>query len=63
MNYKLGEHIIRKDGKLVIANDKKRLIKLAVNEIQEWIDVREKAKSEIVLWEMFIEDINKKTCN
>ena len=36
MNYKLGDYISSKNGKLVIANDKKRLIAYAEKEIKEW---------------------------
>ncbi len=34
--YNIGDHITTKNGKLVIANDKKRLIAYAEKEIKEW---------------------------
>ena len=34
--YNIGDYITSKNGKLEIKNDKKRLIKLAEKEIEEW---------------------------
>lgn len=60
VEYKPGEHITTKDGKLVIANDKKRLIKLAEKELKEWIEVYEKAKQEVSKWIKFMEKLKEK---
>ena len=34
--YNIGDYITSKNGKLEIKNDKKRLIKFAEKEIEEW---------------------------
>lgn len=60
MKYKLGEHIIRKNGKLSIADDKKHLIKLAYRELDEWKKVRKEAIHEVEEWEAFIEELEKR---
>lgn len=44
--YNIGDHITTKDGKLVIANDKKRLIAYAEKEIEEWQKFIKRLKSE-----------------
>ena len=54
MNYKLGDYISSKNGKLVIANDKKGLIKLAKKEVKEWIEARDGAQKEIYKWQKFL---------
>ena len=60
MKYKLGEHIINKNGKLRIADDKKHFISLAKREIKEWTKACEKAKSEIIEWQKFIKELEKR---
>ena len=60
MKYKPGEHIISKNGKLRIADDKKHLIKLAHKELEEWKNVYEKAKIEIEKWRDFIRKLERR---
>ena len=45
---------------MVIANDKKRLIKLAEKELKEWIEACEKAKQEVSKWIKFMEKLKEK---
>lgn len=39
--------------------ERKIHLAMALTEIAAWIDVREKAKSKIALWEIFIEKLKK----
>ena len=54
MKYELGDYITSENGKLKIKNDKKRLIKLAKQEIKEWQGIVDKGKKEIEVWQKFI---------
>ena len=58
--YNIGDYISSKAGKLVIANNKKRLIVYAEKEIEEWIEARDKAIQEINKWQDFIDKLEKK---
>lgn len=46
-NYKLGDYISTKDGKLTIKSSKKKLIKMAEEEIKQWEGFIKKLKEEI----------------
>ena len=54
MNYKIGDHLATKNGKMTIANDKKRLIKLAQEEIAEWQETRDGAERVLAKWIRFL---------
>lgn len=58
--YNIGDHITTENGKLKIKNDKKRLIKLAKQEIKEWQGIVDNGKKEIAEWEKFISELKNK---
>ena len=48
MDYKLGEYITSKKGKLEIKCSKKKLIKLAKEEIKRWEEFIKKLEEKII---------------